>query len=157
MDDYDKLLNLTLHFLSYRGRSEKEVRDYLQKKKAPPEITEKIINACREYGFINDEKFARDWTASRSTFRLKSKRIIKLELLKKGVDREVIDKALEQEVSSGIDDATQAKKLVEKRIVRLRGLTRQEIYQKLVGFLGRRGFDYDTIKKAIDDVFKSGV
>ncbi len=157
MDEYDKLLNLTLRFLSYRGRSEKEVRDYLQKKKAPTEIIERVIERCREYGFINDEKFARDWTTSRSTFRLKSKRIIKLELMRKGVDREVIDKALEQEATSGTNDQAQAKKLVEKRISRLRGLPRQEIYQKLAGFLGRRGFDWETIKKAIDDVLKSGV
>ena len=154
MDDYEKYLNLTLRFLSFRGRSEKEVRDYLQKKKAPLEIVDKIIESCREYGFINDEKFAKDWTTSRSNYRLKSKRIIKLELMKKGVDREVIDQTINQAATDGIDDNLQARKLVEKRIGRLRGLTKDEIYRKLVGFLGRRGFDWGTIKTAIDEVLK---
>lgn len=152
MDLYDKYLKDTLHFLSFRGRSEKEIRDYLSKKKSIPEITKKIITYCKKYNFLDDEKFARDWLRSRSTYRLKSKRIIKIELLKKGIDTEIIQKVLNQEGEEQLDDSEQIKKLIEKRLPRYKGLPRKELYQKLGGFLARRGFDWDTIKKSIDEL-----
>jgi regulatory protein len=154
MEDYDKFLNMTLRFLTYRGRSEQEVRDYLGKKKAPSALVERIISRCKEYGYINDEKFAKDWTSSRSTHRLKSKRIIKMELAQKGLDREVIEKTMDEGAGAGIDEDEQARQLAEKRIGRLKGLPRDEIFRKLAGYLGRRGYDYGTIKRAIDDVLK---
>jgi len=153
MDDaYEKYLNGVLRFLSYRGRSEKEVREYLKKKQAPEEIIEKIIARCMEYGFVNDEKFAKDWTASRAKFRGKSKRIIKMELLQKGVGRELVEKTMSEGEGKKIDDEKQARMLAEKRMERLRGLPREEIFRKLAGFLGRRGFDYEVIKRVIDEV-----
>jgi len=156
MDLYDKYLNNTLRFLSYRGRSEKEIRDYLQKKNAPPEIIEKIITYCKEYNFLNDEKFARDWVRSRTTYRLKSKMIIKMELQKKGIDPEIIEKTLNVKGNEEISDAQQVKKLLEKRLSRYQGLPRDKLYQKLGGFLARRGFGWDIIRKSIDDILKSG-
>lgn len=154
MDLYNKYLNKTLHFLSFRGRSEKEIRDYLQKHKAPIEIIRKIIAHCKNYGFINDEKFVLDWIHSRSTYRLKSKRIIKIELIKKGVDPEIIEKVLNNGSDKELNDREQAKKLVEKRLTRYKGLPREVIFQKLAGFLARRGFDWETSKDAIDGVLR---
>ena len=150
MDGYDKYLNNTLRFLKFRDRSEKEIRDYLRQKKAAPEIIEKIISYCKDYGFINDKKFAADWVRSRSTHRLKSKKIIKIELIKKGIDPEIIEKALSLLQETENTDLNLAKKLVQLRINRYINAPRQEIYQKLGGFLSRRGFSWDTIKQAID-------
>ena len=153
MDLYANYLNNTLRFLKFRARSEKEIRDYLSQKKAAPEIIEKIIFYCIDHNFINDERFAADWVRARSTYRLKSKKIIKIELIKKGIDPEIIEKALvslqENESNEGAD-LNLAKKLVQLRINRYTTLPHQEIYQKLGGFLSRRGFDWDTIKQAID-------
>ncbi len=150
MDLYDKYLNKTLHFLSFRGRSEKEIQDYLQKHKAPIEIILKIIAHCKNYGFINDEKFAQDWIHSRSTYRLKSKRIIKIELIKKGIDPDIIEEVLKRGSEIEPNDQEQAKKLVEKRLPRYKDLPREVIFQKLAGFLARRGFDWETSKNTID-------
>lgn len=155
MDLYDKYLNDSLHFLSYRARSEKEVRDKLAQKNAPAEIIEKIISKLKQQRFLNDEQFAEEWVRSRSAYRLKSKRIIKMELFKKGIDPEIIEKTLNQKDEEGIDDNQQIKKLLEKRLSHYKGLPRDKLYQKLGGFLARRGFDWDTIKKNIDDVLKS--
>lgn len=155
MDLYDKYLNGTLRFLSYRGRSEKEIRDYLQKKNAPAEVIEKIIAYCKEYNFLDDEKFAKDWVRSRTTYRLKSKWIIKMELQKKGIDPEIIDKTLNSKDNEEINDSQQVKKLIEKLLSRYKGLSRDVLYQKLGGFLARRGFSWEIIKKSIDDILKS--
>ena len=153
---FDKYLNKALHFLSYRARSEKEVREKLVLKKAPAEIIERIIASLKEHKFLNDVEFARQFIEQRLRFKPKSLRIIKMELKQKGVDQEIIDEAFvnlqknsEEDIS--LNDLEYAKKLVERKIDKYRDLPRQIVYQKLGAFLARRGFDWDTIKKSIDD------
>ena len=155
MASYEQYLNNTLYYLSFRGRSEKEIRDYLQKKNASAEIIEKIISKLKQQKFLNDEQFAKDWAHSRTTYRLKSKRIIKMELRNKGIDPEIIEKTINQKGDEEISDSQQIKKLLEKRFYRYKGLPRDKLYQKMGGFLARRGFDWSIIKKSIDDVLKS--
>ncbi|MBI2431113.1 MAG: RecX family transcriptional regulator [Candidatus Levybacteria bacterium] len=148
MEVFDKFYNKALRFLSYRPRSEKEVRENLKKKKTESVIIEKIILKLKEQNFINDEEFVKWWIEQRTTVRPKGLRVIKLELKQKGIDTDLRLK---------INDFEQAKKLIEKKATRYKGLTKQELYRKLGGFLSRRGFDYDTIKKSIDEVTNKGV
>ncbi len=162
MDEFEKYLNKALHFLSYRARSEKEVRDSLIKKKAQPEIIERVISSLKEHKFLNDSDFAKQFIEQRLRFKPKSLRIIKMELKQKGIDPETIDEAFvnlqnntEEDLSGS--DLDSAKKLVERKIDKYKDLERQEIYQKLGGFLARRGFDWDTIKKSIDDALEHKV
>lgn len=156
MEDFEKFYLIAVKYLSYRPRSEKEVREKLKLKNTPPEITEKIINTLKQQKFINDEEFARMWTSHRLKLSPKSKRIIKMELLQKGIDNEIIEKTLSGNQDEKIDDLEQAKKLAESRIERYKNLPKQEIYQKLGGFLARRGFSWGTIKAAIDECLKLG-
>ena len=47
-----------------------------------------------------------------------------------------------------------AKKAVEKKLRLWKNLPPEEFRQKLTGFLARRGFDWETIKKTIDESLK---
>lgn len=149
---FNKFWNGSLRFLSYRPRSEKEVRDNLVKKKAPQEVIESVIKKLKENKFLNDKEFAEWFVRSRTISRPKAARIIKMELKQKGISKETIDN-----LPLTIDDLESAKKLLEKKFDRYKSLERNEIYSKLGGFLARRGFDWDTIKKAIDEVVSRGV
>jgi len=152
----DKFYNLALRFLSYRPRSEKEVRDKLKalmKRYDGVETTiEKIISKLKEQRFINDEEFAMGWITQRSTFKPRGIRLIKLELKHKGIADDLIDRLIHNSEFIIQNDLEQAKRLVEKRLLRYRGLDKQKIYEKLGRFLASKGFDWDTIKKAIDPV-----
>lgn len=154
MEEFEKYYLIAANFLSYRPRSEKEIRDKLHQKKAPTEIIEKVISIMKQQKFINDEEFARMWVSHRSKISPKSKRVLKLELLQKGVDPELIEQALAGDEDEPVNDVEQAKKLAQNRLPRYKGLTKQEVYQKLGGFLARRGFNWDTIKEAIDAALK---
>lgn len=145
---FDKFFNGSLRFLSYRPRSEKEVRDNLVKKKAPVEIIETIIERLKEHKFIDDKEFASWFVEQRTAAKPKAARIIKMELKQKGISEEIID-----DLPLVIDDLVNAKKLLDKKFARYKDLERDEIYKKLGSFLARRGFDWDTIKKAIDETF----
>jgi len=143
---FDKFFNGALRFLSYRPRSEKEVRENLIKKRAPQEIIETIITRLKDHKFLNDAEFAAWFIRSRNDSKPKAARVIEMELKQKGISGETIDN-----LPLTIDDLENAKKLLEKKVERYKNLERDEIYKKLGGFLARKGFDWDTIKKAIDE------
>lgn len=153
MDDFsfEKYWNSSLRFLSYRPRSEKEVRENLAKKKAPTDIIEKIILKLKDHNFINDLEFAEVFVKSRNQSRPKAARMIKMELRQKGISGEIIES-----LKMG-DELENAKKLLDKKINKYKDLDRNEIYNKLGGFLARRGFDWEIVKKAIDEVFSKRV
>jgi len=162
MEDFEKFYNLALRFLSYRPRSEKEVRDRLKIKNQKSNlkdldlIIDKVIEKLKEKKFINDEEFAKGWIESRLRFKPRSLRLIKLELKNKGIDSETIEKMINDERLM-INDLENAKKLVQKKLERFENLPKQEIYQKLGRHLASKGFNWDTIKKSIDEILDKRV
>lgn len=148
MDLFEKYYTLAVLALTRRPRSEKELRDTLTKKKAPEEIIQRVLQTLREQQFVNDEEFARWWVEQRTRFRPKSDRVIKFELRQKGINDEIVEHVFSQRGTAELD-STKAKELVERRLPRMAALSKEEQYQKLAGFLARRGFDWDTIKKTL--------
>jgi len=157
MDHFEKYLAQTYRYIAYRGRSEKEVRDYLAKKNAPSEVIEKLIALLYEQKFLNDEEFARGWMLARARSRPKGKRVIRMELQRKGIDKEIIDLVLAEVHEDVPDELTQAKNLIVRRVEKLSGEPKQIIYNKVGSFLARRGFGWDITKRAIDDVMRKEV
>lgn len=147
---FEKYLNLSYRYLGIRNRSEKEMRDYLVKKKATPEIIENVISRLLEKKFLNDENFAKSWVLNRARLRPKGAMLLKMELKQKGIGEELIKKVLQEAQEEIPNELEQAKGLIAKRMERMTGRDRQEIYQKVGGFLSRRGFNWDIVKKAID-------
>ncbi len=146
MDDFsfEKYWNSSLRFLSYRPRSEKEVKDNLVKKQATAEIIEKIITKLRDYKFINDTEFAKWFIEQRTNMKPKAQRVLRMELKQRGISQDIIENSVFGQ------DLESARKLLTKKFDRYKDLNREQIYQKLGGFLARRGYSWDTIKKAID-------
>ena len=155
MDSFEKFYNKALEFLSYRTRSEKEVREKLKLKQAEPQVIEKVISKLKEKRFINDEEFARQWIENRERFKPRSLRLIRLELRQKGIEGEILERVVRDLEFNSESELEQAKRLVEKRIDKVRGLPKQEIYQKLGRFLASKGFNWDTVKKAIDGILEN--
>lgn len=165
MDQFEKFYNKALRFLSFRPRSEKEIRDYLirhsGKPKVHPEsdsgsstrmtVINRIIAKLKEQKFVNDEEFAKWWIEQRTNFKPRSLRLIKMELKQKGIDEELVQGSILR-LRSGQSDLEMAKKLVQKRLQKYKNLPRQEIYQKLGRVLAQKGFSWDTIKESIDGV-----
>lgn len=160
MEDFERFYNSALRFLSYRPRSEQEIRNKLKEKRAESEIIEKIVAKLKKYNFINDLEFAKKWAEERIQFKPRSWRLIKIELRHKGISEEIIESIIHDSQFMIQSDLEQAEKLVEKRITRFRnkfGMTREKIYEKLGRYLASKGFDWDTIKKSIDEIMNKGV
>lgn len=139
------LLDKVYRFLAVRPRSEKEIADYLKKKKATPEATEKIFSLLKQQDLIDDSAFGEWWVEQRSTFRPKGKIALKAELKQKGIASEIIEKELEK-----INELVLAKKALAKKIRIFEKLPPEKFRQKITTFLSYRGFSWSTIKKILD-------
>ncbi len=163
MNESEKYYNKALRYLSYRPRSEKEIREKLtrtrsrEKVERVDKVIDQIINKLKEQNLINDEEFARWWVEQRTTFRPKGIRLIKLELKQKGISPDIIEVTINSSQLTINKETERAKKLIQKKIERYRSLPKRERNQKLGLFLQRRGFDFETIKKSIDELFREGV
>lgn len=130
-----------LHFLSFRPRSTVEVQNRLSKYGYLEPVTTQVINRLGDKGYIDDRQFAETWIENRNAFRPRSHRMLRWELRNKNVDDEVISSIL----SNSESEENLARAAAEKYVHKLHACTREQFYQRLGGFLGRRGFPYGVI------------
>ncbi len=137
-------LNAAYRYLSYRPRSEGEIRQGLHRRGFADEVAEKTIAKLREQNLSDDFAFAQFWTGNRLSFRPKSKRLIKKELRDKKVAAEIIE-----QVTKDIDDEEIAYKLGCSRMHNLAHLDYPDFYRRLSSYLAYRGFSYEVIKRTV--------
>ena len=147
-DARERALQQALLFLSYRVRSESEIRRNLQKHEIPEAVITETLERLRRDGLANDNQFARAWVENRSAFRPRSRRLMALELRQKGLDDEAAKSALEN-----VNDEALAYEAAQKRANRLKGLEWSEFRTKLSGFLARRGFSYSVIAPLVTRIW----
>lgn len=138
-----------LRFLGYRARSMQEVRTNLQKHEIPDPVIEATLTRLQENGLLNDQEFAQAWVENRNTFRPRSRRVLAMELRRKGLDDEIVQDVLDENVDENILALEAAHKYARK----VQGLEWQDFRQKMTGFLGRRGFSYGVIVPILRQVW----
>jgi len=151
LDDAEKAHERALHFLSFRPRSEAEVRRNLDDAGYTPETVDAAIGRLQRAGLLDDRAFAQYWLENRGQFNPRSSRALKAELRRKGVDPEAIDGALQ---AAAHDDDEAAYRAALPRARRLGHLEAREFAQKLGAYLARRGFNYDAASEAVRRAWK---
>jgi len=144
-----KARDSALRLLSFRDRTKSEVRKRLIGSDYPEDIVDEVIDQLSRMGFLDDEKFSRDWVKSRTTSKPMGKARLVWELRAKGVDQPMVDEALE-----GLDEDAEyelalaaARKKAEKA-----DISDPSFRNRLASFLRRRGFGWDAISKALDEL-----
>lgn len=130
-----------LRFLSYRPRSEMEIKKKLIEKGTDDKVVETVVVRLKDAQLIGDDQFARTWVENRSTFRPRSHRMLHYELRQKGVEEEIIQQAL-SEAENEPELAYQAGKSYARRLT---GMDWELFRKRLGGYLSRRGFPYGMI------------
>ncbi len=136
--------NKALKYLSYRQRSIKEIRDYLQKKDFSEQEISETIQKLLDYKFLNDTEFARTFVNSKQ-LRGKSKRNISFELKLKGVSPDTSEEVLNE----AKDDLEIAKEYIQKRIHQLEKLPKNDREKKIINRLKMRGYNWDIISEVL--------
>lgn len=161
-DQVERLYEKAIKFLSYRPRSEKEVRDNLFQKLKLTDKGEKekrifeksiseVIKKLEKLGLINDFEFALWWVEQRIKFKKTSPRIIKLELIKKSIKKEIIEEVLEK---ISLDPFELAFATAKKKFVSYKKLEKKQFQEKMGRYLATKGFDWEVIKRVVDRLNK---
>ena len=148
-DAHERAVQQALLFLSYRSRSESEIRQNLRKHEIPEDVIDQTLQRLRQDGLANDDQFAQAWVENRSTFRPRSRRMMAMELRQKGLADEAVSSALEE-----VDDEALAYEAAQKRAPRLKDLEWADFRKKLSEFLARRGFSYSVITSVVTRIWK---
>ncbi len=147
-DARERAYQQALLFLSYRARSESEIRQNLRKHEIPDDVIEQTLERLRENQLADDNKFARAWVENRNTFRPRSRRALSVELRQKGLSDEATQSAL-----AGLDEEALAYEAGLKKARRLQVLEWNEFRKKLSEFLARRGFPYSVIAPTVSRIW----
>jgi regulatory protein len=110
----------------------------------PTEVAEEL-DRLESVGLLDDGAFAASFAEEALTKGLRGRRGIAAALAAKGIDRAQIDRALEDVQGS---DEERALELARSRAVRLGWLEPEAAYRRLVGLLGRKGYEAATARSA---------
>ena len=135
-----------LHLLNYRARSSVEIQKRLAEKGYAESVVAQVLDRLQKNGLINDAQFAQTWVENRGAFRPRSRRALAIELRRKGVAEDTIEQALNETA----DEDNLAYQAAQRQAERLANLEKREFRMKLSAFLGRRGFNFDTILPVVD-------
>jgi len=147
-DLFHKCLNAALHLLSYRPRSEAEVRIRLRPRFEEQAIDSVIVHLKARH-MVDDVAFAQFWKENRESFSPRSKRMIMLELRRKGIDSEVITDVVE-----AIDDEQSAYRAAEKKARSWAKEDYNAFRRKLGAFLSRRGFSNEVANRIMERLWQ---
>ena len=154
--EFGRLYQRALEKALTRPHSEREIRDYLFRKlknsssdtlKAVrpslrsseefSEFSEEILQRLITKGYVDDRKFAEFWVENRFVKKGVSRKRLSMELMKKGISRDIID-----EVLDGRNDEEEILKIIAKK---------RDKYDddKLISYLVRQGFSYQLAQSQV--------
>lgn len=146
--DFGKLYQRMLEWTFVRPRSVREASDHLKiitarsksdfvrtSQELKTDVMERLISK----GYLDDEKFAKYYVENRFTKKGISKKRLKLELFKKGVDRSIVDAVLGEGIRN---DEEEIKKIITKKRARYDD-------EKLINYLVRQGFDFELARNLV--------
>jgi len=130
--------------LAAKPRSIEELRERLAERCSSKTVVETVIARLREYGYLDDERYALSYAASKVRQQPIGRRRLELSLAKKKVDRTIADEALDQ-VFAETPEEDLLDRALEKRI-RLRGRPKTRAEAKsLFDHLLRQGFPFELV------------
>ncbi|OGO28661.1 MAG: hypothetical protein A2W33_04115 [Chloroflexi bacterium RBG_16_52_11] len=147
-DGHELAYTRALRLLNQQDRSESQIRLHLQRQGIADEIVNEVIERLVRAGLVNDERYAQNWVDNRNEFRPRSRRALAYELKLKGISREAAEQALGQ-----LDEDQLAYQAARKQARKLNRLPQPEFRQKMLSFLARRGFSYETSAPITDQVW----
>ena len=144
-DNFQHCFDIAVRYLSYRPRSESELIEKLRQRGADNDSIEAAIARLKELGLVDDSAFAEFWKENRESFSPRSRWLTGLELRRKGVANDIIDRVVE-----AIDDDDSAYRAALNKVRNLSQPDYQKFRQQLGGYLKRHGFSYSVINHTVE-------
>ncbi|HEX2944552.1 MAG TPA: regulatory protein RecX [Clostridia bacterium] len=145
--NYHEAKSRAVRYLSMKLRTEKEVRDKLSDEGYDDDCADKVVNELKAIGYINNQLYAQKYIFDRSKLKPISKRLMKKELVFRGISEETADEVLQD---WKVEDSSVAESLLKRKFGKY-DLNDKKILKKAMMFLTHRGFSSDTIREALRD------
>ncbi len=149
-DDLVEAKGYALNLLSYRPYSVEELRQRLRKKGFTEAATGQVIALMTDYGYLNDEAYARRWIEILLQRRGYGKRRLLQELLSRGIKGSLAESLLEEIPDSA--ELDRARALARRKVSSLAKSSRPKTYRRLAQYLTRQGFAPDISRKVLEEV-----
>jgi len=148
-DSFHRCLSAAAGYLSYRPRSEFEIRERLKRRGFDGDCMEAVIARLRGQGLVDDTEFAEFWKDNRESFSPRSQWLTRLELKRKGVASDIID-----QVVGEVDDADSAYRAARSKARSLPRSDYDGFRRRLGDYLRRRGFAYGVVKETVERIWQ---
>ena len=153
----ERVFQRAAKLLAAKQRSIEELREKLSTTRgATKAMVDEAIERLRDYGYLDDAKFAQTYASLRLRERPIGRRRLQRDLWLKKVDKQTVDSALDE-----VFESTPEQNLIDRAIakrVRLRGKpkTREEA-KKLFDHLIRQGFEFELVSEKVLGLAKGDV
>lgn len=141
--EFGKLYQRALEWVLVRPRSEKEAYDYLYKKVYEKKLDKNYINnifeKLKDRKYLDDFKFAEWYVENRFVKKGVSVRRLKMELMKKGIEKSIIEEILS---ASERNDKDEILKIIAKKRAKYTD-------EKLIQYLCRQGFSFELVSELV--------
>ena len=134
--------------LSYRDRSKKEIAEHLEKKGHTASIVQAIIQDLENLNYINDDRFASEWSRWRIEVKNIGRKRLRHELIEKGVSTHIIESTLDTLYNFHPEQGL-ALACANKKLASLHGVEPKKKTRRLAQHLQRRGFSADIIYETL--------
>ena len=133
-----------IRFISYRPRTEAEVRARLRRH-YPPHIVDTVVRSLVDRALLDDSQFAQGWADSRFRLKPRSASAIRRELATKGISRTQAEEAVRD-----LDDYNSAYRAGSKHAKHLTNHTFTTFKRRMWAYLQRRGFNSSITRTTVD-------
>lgn len=146
---YEELVNRVLkkratlramHILERTDKTEAQLRRKLEESEYPKEAVESAIAYVTSYGYLDDRRYAEHYIEWKKQGKGKAR--LKMELVQKGISREIIEEVLES------TDFGETREIIRQIILKKRKTDipmNEKEKQRIYGFLMRKGFSSSDI------------
>ena len=154
MPDHDprqRVRDAAFRLLAVRARSARELRQRLRQKSFPPDLIDETLLDFQAKGYQSDEQFARLFTTSKWSNSGWGPSRVRRELGAKGIAPDLIELVV-GETYGEVDLVAGVLPLARKRWRSTAGLPQDKRRNRLTGFLQRRGYDWETIGRVLEQL-----
>lgn len=136
-----------VNILKNSDKTELELRRKLREGFYPEEAIDSAVRKLKDYHYVDDESYAERYVETQGS--KKSRRQLSFDLERKGIDRDTISRLLEE---NPVDEETQIRAFLRRKHYEPGQMEPKEV-ARLTAALGRKGFSFASIRKAMAQDF----
>jgi regulatory protein len=142
-----------LRLLTARSYTARSLLRKLTQKGIEPETARAVMERLEANGLIDDVKYAEQYTRSKVLSGGASKRRVVQDLRRKGIAQPLADAAIAKVFADEeVDPRAMAENAARKKVRQMGDLEPLVLRRRLFGFLARKGYELDDIKRVVSKV-----